>query len=87
MSPAYIKGVSRNFGNAQLVFEKFHVIQAANQRMESVRRLEVHEDEQKRQQLSKSQWIFRKNPQRRTEQELARLAQMDWQHLMTVRAY
>src|SRR5208282_4173254 len=87
MSPAYIKGVSRNFGNAQLVFDKFHVIQAANEGVESVRRLEVHEDEQKRQQLTKSQWIFRKNPQRHTEQELARLEQMDWKHLMTVRAY
>ena len=87
MSPAYIKGVSQNFGNAQLVFDKFHVIQAANEGVESVRRLEVHEDEQKRQQLTKSQWIFRKNPQRHTEQELARLEQMDWKHLMTVRAY
>jgi transposase len=87
MSPAYIKGVGQNFGNAQLVFDKFHVIQAANEGVESVRRLEVHEDEQKRRQLAKSQWIFRKNPQRHTEQELARLEQMDWKHLMTVRAY
>lgn len=52
-----------------------------------MRRLEAHQDEQKRAQLAHSQWIFRKNPQRHTEQELARLEQMDWKHLLTVTAY
>jgi len=27
MSSAYIKGVSDNFGNAQVVYDKFHIIQ------------------------------------------------------------
>jgi transposase len=87
MSRAYIRGVADNFGNARLVFDKFHVIQEANEGVESVRRLEVQEDEAKRRQLAKSQWIFRKNPENHTEGEVNRLKQMDWKHLMTVLAY
>jgi transposase len=87
MSPAYQKGVRDNFGNAELVFDKFHVIQLANEAVEAVRRLEVQEDEFKRRQLAKSQWIFRKNPENHTEKELSRLQRMDWEHLMTVTAY
>lgn len=87
MSPAYIRGVKDNFGNAQLVFDKFHVIQEANEGVEAVRRLETQQDELKGQQLAKSQWIFRKNPESHTEREVERLNQMDWKHLMTVLAY
>jgi transposase len=87
MSPAYVKGVRANFGNAELVFDKFHVIQEANEGVESVRRLETQQDELKAQQLAKSQWIFRKNPESHTEREAERLGQMDWKHLMTVVAY
>jgi len=87
MSPAYVKGVRENLGNAALVFDKFHVLQEANEGVEAVRRLETQEDELKARQLAKSQWIFRKNPQRHTEREVRRLEQMDWKHLMTVLAY
>src|SRR5512140_2100238 len=87
MSPAFIRGVKDNFGNAQLVFDKFHVIQEANEGVEAVRRLETQQDELKAQQLAKSQWIFRKNPESHTEREVERLNQMDWKHLMTVLAY
>lgn len=87
MSPAYIKGVKSHLGNAQLVFDKFHVIQNANEAVEKVRRLEAQRDELSRQQLAKTQWIWRKNPERHTPQELERLEQMDWKHLLTVTAY
>ena len=87
MSPAFIKGVRDNFGNAELVFDKFHVIQEANEGVEAVRRLETQDDELKARQLAKSQWIFRKNPETHTERERERLGQMDWKHLMTVLAY
>jgi transposase len=66
MSPAYIKGVRENFANAAMVFDKFHVIQEANEGVEAVRRLEVQQDETKAHQLAKSQWIFRKNPETHT---------------------
>jgi transposase len=87
MSPAYQKGVRENFGNAALVFDKFHVVQATNEGVDAVRRLETQASADKRRQLSKSQWIFRKNPQNHTARETARLDQMDWKHLMTATAY
>lgn len=87
MSPAYQRGVADHFGNAELVFDKFHVIQAANEGVEKVRRLEAAQDESTRQRLAKSQWIFRKNPENHTEKEVWRLEAMDWKHLMTVLAY
>jgi transposase len=87
MSRAFIKGVRENFGNAELVFDKFHVIQEANEGVERVRRLEAQQDEWKGRQLAKSQWIFRKNPEAHTEGELERIGQMDLKHLMTVLAY
>jgi transposase len=87
MSPAYQKGVRENFGNAALVFDKFHVVQATSEGVDAVRRLETQESEEKRRQLAKSQWIFRKNPENHTEGETTRLEQMDWKHLMTATAY
>jgi transposase len=87
MSPAYQKGVRENFGNAALVFDKFHVVQAANEGVEAVRRLEAQESWEKRQALAKSQWIFRKNLDHHTDREADRLNRMDWKHLMTVTAY
>jgi len=87
MSPAYVRGVRENFGNAELVFDQFHVIQEANEKVEAVRRLEAQSDERKRQQLAKSQWIFRKNLESHTQREAERLQQMDGQNLMTGLAY
>jgi transposase len=87
MSSAYQKGVRENFGNAAVVFDKFHVVQAANEGVEAVRRLEAQETPEKRQALAKSQWIFRKNPDKHTEKEVSRVNRMDWEHLMTVTAY
>jgi len=63
------------------------VVQAANKGVEEVRRLEAASDPGKRRQLAQSQWIFRKNEENHTEKERTRLEQMDWKHLMTVRAY
>ena len=87
MSSAYQKGVRENFANAAVVFDKFHVVQAANEGVEAVRRLEAQETPEKRQALAKSQWIFRKNPDKHTEEEVNRVNRMDWEHLMTVTAY
>ena len=87
MSAAYQKGVREHFGNARLVFDKFHVVQAANEGVEAVRRLESHQSQEKREALAKSQWIFRKNPKNHTDREVDRVNQMDWKHLMTVTAY
>lgn len=41
MSPAYHKGVKETCRNAQLVFDKFHVVMNVNQAVDQVRRVEV----------------------------------------------
>lgn len=38
MSPAFIKGAEENFPNAAITFDKFHVIQAANEAVDEVRK-------------------------------------------------
>lgn len=40
MSPAFISGVMDNFPNAQLVFDKFHLIQSLNTTLDDVRKAE-----------------------------------------------
>ena len=77
MSPAYQKGVAETCRNAQVVFDKFHVIAHANQAVDEVRR----------EALRQSQWLWRKNPENLTEHEAARLAKIDQKSLRTAKAY
>jgi transposase len=88
MSPAYQKGVKETCRNAQVVFDKFHVVMNVNKAVDQVRRAEVRLggpgvwDA-----LNKSQWPWRKNPENLTEQEAARLAGIDQKSLHTAKAY
>jgi transposase len=88
MSPAYHKGVQETCRNAQVVFDKFHVVMNVNKAVDQVRRAEVRlgglgvwEA------LHQSQWLWRKNPENLTEKESARLAGIDQKSLHTARAY
>lgn len=88
MSPAYQKGVKETCRNAQMVFDKFHVILNVNQAVDQVRRAEVRlGGAGVWAALHKSQWLWRKNPENLTEQEAARLAGMDQKSLRTAKAY
>ena len=40
MSPAFIKGTAENFPKASITFDKCHIIQAANEAVDEVRRTE-----------------------------------------------
>jgi transposase len=44
MSPAFIKGVANHLPNAQVTFDKFHVIEHANTAVDKTRRAEQHTD-------------------------------------------
>jgi transposase len=87
MSPAYVKGVRENFGNAEIVFDKFHVISQVNEGVEKVRRLEAQASDYGKQALLKTQWIWRKNPENWTDQEAVRMEDLEREHLMTATAY
>lgn len=83
MSPAYAKGVTENLGNAQIVFDKFHVISQVNEGVSQVRRLESPGQSL----LRKTQWIWRKNPENWTEKEALSMVDLEKANLMTATAY
>jgi transposase len=87
MSPAYRKGVRENFGNAQIVFDKFHVVSQVVQAVEEVRRKEARQDAQAREQLERTSWLWRKNPERWTAGEEERWEQLKDKPLVTGLAY
>jgi transposase len=87
MSPAYIKGVRDNFGNATLSFDKFHVVSQVVQAVEEVRRKEARQDAQAREHLEKTSWLWRKNPEGWTASESERWAQLQGKPLVTGLAY
>ena len=85
MSPAFIKGVSENFVNAQLTFDKFHVMQIINHAVDEVRRQEQKE----RPELRKSRYIWLKNQQNLTAKQRNRFEELSLAklNLKTARAY
>lgn len=87
MSPAYIKGVRDNFGNASISFDKFHVISQVTEAVEAVRRKEVRQDPHAREALEKTCWLWRKNPEGWKASEQARWEQLKDKPLVTGLAY
>jgi transposase len=87
MSPAYRKGVQDNFGNATIVYDPFHVVSQVTQAVEQVRRQEARTDALAREQLEKTCWLWRKNPQGWTEKESRRWEQLKDKPLVTGLAY
>ena len=88
MSAGYQKGVQENCKNAQVVFDKFHVLANASKAVDQVRRAESRVGGQDaRESLHKSQWLWRKNPENLNEEEAARLAKIKEKNLCTAKAY
>jgi transposase len=88
MSAAYQKGVRENCRNAQVVFDKFHVIQNLNKAVDQVRRREVKAGIKGAwEALHKTQWIWRKNPENLTPEQKERLGHIENKNLATAKAY
>jgi len=88
MSQAYRSGVAQTCRNAQVVFDKFHVICHANEAVDQARRAEVrHGARGAGRSLQRSQWLWRNNPENLTEGEQVRLEQLDQENLGTAKAY
>lgn len=85
MSPAFIKGVTDNFPNAHLTFDKFHIMQVINNAVDEVRRQEQKE----RPELHKSRYIWLKNQENLKASQRAKLEQLSLRklNLKTARAY
>ena len=88
MSAGYERGVKDNCRNAQVVFDKFHILANASKGVDQVRRAEVRVGgEGVWQALRKSQWLWRKNPQNLKPEEQERLARIQHKNLCTGKAY
>jgi len=86
MSPAFIKGVRDNFPEAQLTFDKFHVIKLLNEAVGKVRKEESKENEL----LKNTKGIFDRNRENMSIKQLKKLEsklELKGLRLKTVRAF
>jgi len=85
MSPAFISGAETNFPNAQITFDKFHVIKILNEAVDKVRR----EEQGLIPELKKTRYIWLKNPENLKDRETSVLGSLQLKklNLKTMRAY
>jgi transposase len=85
MAPAFIAGVEKNFPNAQITFDKFHVLKILNEAVDEVRRQEQGLIPE----LKKTRYIWLKNPENLKQREASvfEALQLKKLNLKTMRAY
>lgn len=72
LSPAFIAGAAESFPDAQITFDRFHVVKLLNEAMDKVRRVERTEHAA----LKGHKYTFLKNPQNLTTRQQSALDQM-----------
>ena len=87
MSPAYQKGVRQELGNAQIVFDPFHVSALVSAAMDEVRRREAASTPEMKATLQQTLHVLRKNPENLSAKEASRLEELDLKHLASGQAY
>jgi transposase len=86
MSPAFMRGVEDNLPNAEVTFDKYHIMKIISTAVNDVRKAEVKEQDL----LRGQKYLFLKNRQNLTESQLMKLKaieSMPQLNLKTVRAY
>ena len=83
MSPAFIKGVNEHLPEANITFDKFHVIQMLNKAQDEVRRME----HKKNPLLTGSRYIWLKNPTNLTAKQKEQLETLRYENLKTSKVY
>ena len=85
MSQAFTAGVATSLPNAELTFDKFHVVKLVNDAVDKVRRLERLDHPE----LVGSRYVWLKNPENLTAQQGEKFDTLDilHSHLKTGRAY
>src|SRR5215217_6811804 len=88
MSKAYRAAVLGWCRNAEIVFNKYHVVSHVNGAVDQVRKYELRLGGWSAQAaLKKSLWIWRKNPENLTAKEKEHLGQIEHKNLWTAKAY
>ena len=85
MSPAFIKGVKENLPNAEITFDKFHILKIINEAVNSVRKQEVSTHNI----LKGTKYIWLKNYNNLTQKQKDQLESltMSNMNIKTIRAY
>lgn len=85
MSPAFIKGVNDNLSNAEITFDKFHIIKIINKGVDEVRKQEVKIHPI----LKESKYVLLKNEKNLKSKEKEKLSDilLSKQNLKSLRAY
>ena len=83
MGAAFEAGIKENFPNAEITFDKFHVIKLANEAVDQVRR---REEARNNFQIKGRRYIFLKNVDRLTQEEREALSRLEAQNLDTIQA-
>lgn len=73
MSPAFIKGVNDNLPNAEMTFDKFHILKIINEAVDDVRREEAKTNPL----LKKTRYIFLKNEANLTNKQRAKKEELN----------
>ncbi len=85
MSVPFRAGARKQFPKAKIIFDKFHVIKVLNKQLDKVRN---RENKRYHEILTRTKYLFLKNPMNLTEKEKTRLDElMRCQHLETVQSY
>ena len=88
MSKAYRAAVSEWCRNAEIVFDKYHVVSHVNTAVDQVRKYELrYGSASEREALKKTMWIWRKNKENLTGKEQERLSGIEHKNLWTAKAY
>jgi len=77
MSPAFIKGVKDNLTNAEITFDKFHIMKILNKAVDTVRK----QESQSLDLLIGTKWIFLKNGCNLTKKQSEKLTQLSMSKL------
>jgi len=83
MSPAFIAGTAQRLPNAQITFDKFHVVKLINDAVDEVRRAE----QKSRTELKNSRYLWLKNPPNLSKHQRTQLDSLAAANLKTGRAY
>lgn len=83
MSPSFISGIKEYLPNADITFDKFHIVKIINEGVDAVRREEVTENEV----LKKTRYLWLKNAVNLTDKQKVTMEDISKLNLKTSRAY
>ena len=83
MSKAFISGAADHLPNAQVTFDKFHVVKLLNDAVDKVRRMEVKQNPL----LKGTKYLWLKNPKQLTLSQLEQIKTLENENLESAKAY